>query len=724
MNVIVIGSDRLGPAKIVSGSLTSSHALAGETLAADTLTLVLDVGRDIVRGFVPKGETVPLRDKNGIEVFCYIQKKLDVSKYKAGDSLLYYANDILVGKYFLQSVRQISKTRYQLNAISSMGVLAGLKHYGGMYTETLASVILEDILQGFDYSIDEDVGKATVSGYLPIATKRDNLQQVLFATGGAVFTSPSGGILIDTMSGVSSGDFGMARCYAGGAVETGEIVDGVELTEHNYFASPEVQTLYEDGVDGEITLEFGEPYHDLVCSGGTITESGANYCKVRASGTVTLTGKKYTHITRAVTAGAVSNGINTIKSITDAYLANPQIAQTLAKRVFDMLGHNVCIKQDVLLGTERAGDVVTVVDPYTDEVKSATVSELDVAMSEVNKAAGTFLVGYIPGGVVSGYRHYVVLKGSGSWTVPNDVGENIRVIMVGAGGGGNGGSAGKNSVAGKDGSQDYRSVAEAGKGSEGGAGGTGGEGGKIYELTKPVTKGQIFSYSCGMGGAGGTGGKSSSIEANQTEPTEGGQGTETVFDTHSSASGKQYPYGYYEPKTGLLLASLGTDGKKGAKGGDGGAYPNTSSEIVFGADGEALGTYVGGKGASGEYSDFHESAVNDTLSCRVGGGGGGGAAEGANGDNGSLGTIDSSGSVVLGGKGGNGAKGGKGADGASYGSGGSGGNGGGGGGGGGAAFRRSFGEYSTGVAYAGRQGIGGSGGNAGKGGDGAVIIYY
>ena len=739
MNVFFINDDRITDENIQSGSLTTSHALTGETLEADHLTVTMYAGRNRLLGFIPKGKSTALRTKSLKIFYCWFQQNLqeffpegeelplheandeifvclfeggalDFSQYHIGDPIRYYADDLFVGRFYLQQITRINKFFYQMDAQSAIGMLENMKHYGGMYEEVPAEELLDDLLSGFPRTIDPQIAAATVTGYLPIASKRENLQQVLFAIGGAIFPDENGGIFIRVMSDTPTGEFPTSRCYVGGSVEEGEIVDGVEVTEHNFFTSEESVVLYEDGVNGEIILEFSEPYHDFVCDGGTITDYGANFCKISASAFVTLTGKKYTHITRTVIAGEANTGENHISTISDAYLANPQIAQTLANRVFAMLKQNRTIREDVLFGEERAGDLVNVINPYAGGAEQAVIKGMDIAISGINKASGEFLVGYVPEGVVSGYQNYTLLTGVGRWVVPNSAGDTIRAILIGAGTGGEAGGAGEDGGSGEEGSRDFRSVADIGEGGLGGAGGAGGTGGKIYEVTLLVKPGDPFTYSCGTGGLGGS-----------SNGAEGGVGSATIFGSLTSEAGRFFPYGYEEKKTGNVYGRNGENGEAGADGGRGGYYPDTASRVLFGQDGKDFPPYIGGEGASGEYSNYVE--LDDTLSCRYGGGGGGGAAKGSNGYDGGKGEIGED--FVKGGKGGNGAPG---ADGDSsavtYGSGGNGGNGGGGGGGGGEAFRRSFGEYSSGIAYSGDPGTGGPGGKGAKGGDGAIIIYF
>ena len=67
-----------------------------------------------------------------------------------------------------------------------------------------AAQVFSSILSGIPYAIDPDVAGSTVTGYLPIALRRDNLQQLLAATGSTVHVDNTGAVQITSMSPVSS----------------------------------------------------------------------------------------------------------------------------------------------------------------------------------------------------------------------------------------------------------------------------------------------------------------------------------------------------------------------------------------------------------------------------------------------------------------------------------------------------------------------------------------
>lgn len=689
MNRLIINDTVVSGKDIEAGSNFTSHAMVGETLSADQLSF--DVNTSDVP-FYPADQDYPLITSDHHIYFS--KNDIDVSAFEDGDKILYYDNNALAGKYFFESLNQQGMKRYKITAVSIIGRLLDSRHYGGVYVGVPAADIFADILRGTNYVLEPEVASATVTGYLPISIRRDNLQQLLFATGSTVRVDDAGTIYISAMSSVLSGSFTADRVYVGGIVRIEKPVAGVKLTEHNYFTAGNVVTLFSDGVDGEEFIEFGEPYHSLEIEGGTIVESGANYAKIRATGTVTLTGKPYTHVTRIVTAGNVNGGsTENVKTVSGCYLANPQIAQALADRVYEFLKCNKTITQDVLTGTEKAGDVVSVINPYTMEMETATIKRYDITMSAVNKANAEFLVGFVPSGVLSGFTNHVVLTGSGTWTVPAGV-DKIRIILIGAGGGGSGGKRG---TAGEDSTEE----GESGAGGVGGEAGKAGVGGRVFEISLDVTPGQTFNYVCGLGGIGGEG------QTDEVAQSEGTAGTPTTFGGYSSDYGRQYPYGYFEAKTGITYAASGLEGYKGGNGGDGNdQWEDENENRMKGENGESVAEFSGGSGARAR-------DVGNRNGHTYYGGGGGGAAYGANGEDADNYSV-----------GGDGATGVHGSNATNYGQGGGAGHGGGGGGGGGRIYRWNIDYSNENYNIATQGGSPGNGTDGGDGADGVIIAYY
>lgn len=621
----------------------------------------------------------------------------------------YFHDDRLIGKFYLHNVTRVGRELYEVSCVSGIGLLDTPLHYGGLYTGQLLREVLADVIGGiFPYTTTTRAGTARVYGWLPVATRRENLRQLLFATGVSVKKDAAGDTVFDLLEVLAPQTISDDRLSRSGAVEYRAAVSGVVVLEHGYLkaASNETTTLYDDAVTEQTLVSpqgvtrigalvtFDAPVYDLAVSGGRILESGVNYAVLAPSGKATLTGKKYTHTTREVRATRANDGgAQNIAKVEQVTLINLTNSEAVANRVFDFYSGSHTVSVDMVIGAERPGEPVTFNDPYDERVTGLLMSQ-DINISNLLLAHSQMLTNYVPehGDM---YNNVVVLTGSGTWTPPTGT-KKIHVVVIGSGGGGAGGhdgEAGERTRLVKSASEITAGGTYSdgpGKGGAGGEGGVGGAGGKIYRSTIQLSGNEKFAYQCAAGGLGGV------------VASAGGTGGDSTFGSLSSSQGAPFDDGYMDILTGKVYAAAGKLGAKGGDGGDGGERKQRGNA------GESVGDYLGGAGSGG-------ATISGGGSGDISGGGGGGAAMGnVGGDGGSFGYGGDGGNAII-----------------StavpvYGVGGTGGPGGGGGGGAGLIWRKASAyEAETGGLF-----IRADGGEAGKGapgypgGDGCVLVYY
>jgi hypothetical protein len=118
-----------------------------------------------------------------------------------GDPVEYSRDGALSGRFYLTGLTRVGKTRWRIDAVSAVGLLDNVKHYGGVYDGQDAAVsgveaVLADVIGGvFPYAVT-GFSDVRLYGYLPIATRRENLRQVLFAVGGNITKDASGDVVI------------------------------------------------------------------------------------------------------------------------------------------------------------------------------------------------------------------------------------------------------------------------------------------------------------------------------------------------------------------------------------------------------------------------------------------------------------------------------------------------------------------------------------------------
>jgi hypothetical protein len=628
-----------------------------------------------------------------------------ILSFQRNTPIKYYNGGALIGIFYVQSIKRASATSYKIKADSAISLLNDRQHYGGIYAGDTLQAILSDVISDVPYVIKSNLQGVKLYGWLPIATQKDNLAQVLFAVGATIKSDLDGILHIEGLWDGVSGSSSKDEMYEGPNVDYASLVTGVSVTEHQYFTGGESVTLFEGTTTAGDIITFSDPMYNLEATGFTILESNANYAKVSA-GSGTLTGNKYIHNTREVTASVSSSSSQNVKTVKDATLVSLVNSRAVAER---LANYYKCIQEinaDVVYGGEKPGDILSTWHPYDKKNVPSCVKSVDITVSNTLKATETSLVGYIPQQIEQTeiLENRIILTGSGSLIVPDGV-NSLRVVVIGSGNGGQAGSDGTN------GARTYLVLTSAevnagGSWSEaagapgiGGSGGQGGKGGRILQAVLEVAPGEVIQYSAAPGGSGGS--------ENGSAGTAGG---DTTFGNLTSANGSVNDSGYTDPITGITYAAKGKDGLDGGDGGKGGTA--ALNNFTEGGDGEAVGSYPGGYGGSGGYTN----SSTGWMYMRYGGGGGGGAADGTNGGGGN---------GTYGRDGGHGASPPSASNADTYGSGGDGGAGGGGGGSAGSVFFKSDGGTgSTGFWGTLSGGAAGTGAAGGAGADGCIIVYY
>lgn len=667
-----------------------------------------------------------------------------IRNFKKNDKIEYFRSGSRVGVYYLQSVTRVGPKLYTLSALSAVGLLIVRPHRGGIYTGQTVAEVVAEICGDIPVLIETVYRGIKLYGWLPIASARDSLVQVLFAIGAWLHTDENGTLRVQKLWD------GTASIIDFNSVDSRNIhvkhldpVSAVAVTEHQYIAGTEDATLFEGTAQQGDVIEFDEPAHTLTAEGFTILESGANYA-ILSAGTGKLTGKSYIHnrrvVTRTVTEGVAEN----IEPITDATLVSLVNSSAVAQR---MAAYYACREQltvDVNPAAEHAGHVVSLWNEWDKQQTLACIASRETTISGLLKSRTSALVGYLPPQpeITEYYDERVLLTGSGEWTVPEGITE-IRAVLIGGGESGEDGKPGGSSIITSRTMEPYTNPASASfQGSAAGVGGTGGKGGfggKVLDQTIDVSALKKIGYTCGKSIANGA------------------AASETVFGNLSSADGAAALLGFVDPVTQEVFAKKGEDGEDGAKGGSGTANGLSTSKAVGGVGVTAKSDSVSakGKGYSVNTSTVRfEYLCNATVSNQGAAGGGaggkgGGGLDGSRGGNarqrsspigncgqGSNPALPQFYANVYHATGGRGGNGGTGKNAEAYGSGGGGGGGGGGAGATGAASINANASVTsvdgntwtpTFARLSNTEGAWANGGSAGAGGagkPGCIIIYY
>lgn len=560
-NLITISTDSYTDAEIISANAFFVQSMAGSELQYDTLDATLDMSAYLPLVLAPT-DADALADSDGSLLSVYPWTRFlvhDPSAYAFGTAVLAYHDNKLLGKFYMQSCNRISKFLWSITAISPIGLLDRSMHYGGVYSsgETMETVLAGVIGNTIPYTLNPALANQRVRGWLPVASRRENLHQLLFAIGACVRKDENGDIYItylEQLSASSVAEIPDSRIYTGGSVEYPDKATSVVVYEHAFIqtSTDETATLYEGDITGtEMTspagaaltgglIVFDEPHYALSVTGSTILESGQNYAILSAGTGIILTGKPYTHTMRQVTRGAAGSGdAENLVTIEDATLVTLLNSDAVADRLYSYYHAANQVTMDIVVEDEKAGDGVSFSDPFDDDA-AGYISEMSIDMSGILKAASHVVTGYTPT-TGNKYNDVDVLTGSATWTVPADV-TSVRVVLIGGGYAGGAGGSGSSGTRGTR--NNY------GRGGEGGAAGAAGAGGKILTIDLEVTPGDTLTFSIGAAGAA-------------TSVTYRGV-------TYSSANGQSSSSGYTDLINAKLFAMPGNPGYAGGKGNPGG----------------------------------------------------------------------------------------------------------------------------------------------------------
>ena len=599
-----------------------------------------------------------------------------MESYTYGAPVTWTHRGKLVLRQYLESIRRTGEYKYLLSCVSGIGLLAKSRHYGGLYENVLFSDVLADIIGGaLPYTVDAQIAAIKIYGVLPVDNRRNNLKRLLTATGAVLQTNPDGSVRFaapDTASPVEIKD---GDIFMGGSVDHPAPYQAVKITEHAFAKTPnDILTTLLDGeavgmniitpagtsVTGAL-VTFSDPMHDLAVTGTTILESGVNYAVLAPSMACTLTGYKYSHTTRIVTAGSMTASEQATKRLDDNTLVSLFNVDTVAQRWLDYYSAQKAVTMSVVWRGEQPAGAVVFADPY-DERAVGLIESQDVRLSAKLAADTTVQVGKIPSISGNTYEHVMVVTQSGQVTIPAEAKDKAQLVLISGGHGGSSGYAGgllsgktQNNSDGYDyisRTKTYIPPAPA----PGGKAGTPGGGARILRVTlNGVIGGQtVLNVVIGAGGAGGL------FADGENAP--GQSGGDTTVDSYTTAGAQATSTGYYDPINGVLY---GAPGGEGIPGGAGGGYDESSEGNAIPAESvTGFGqTFFGGSsvGTSEEvFADKNTASNHGYVSARANGSYGGGAAYGNNGSPGTIdGAIAGAGNLSVYAKG---APGGKGAD--------------------------------------------------------------
>lgn len=299
-------------------------------------------------------------------------------------------NGKLRASHYITSSTRKAKSNYTIECQSSIGLLTD-DFLGGMYSLKPLRELVAEILKDWEFEIDPYFTDATVTGYLPVCSQREALQQVSFAVGALISTQDSTKIRLVPVETRVSARFNESEILLGGKVKTAPRYARVEVDSHTYTKTTTVETLMEEEeVNGEdVLITFTTPHYDYEITGGEITASDVNWVRITAHGPVTLNAKTYLHSVRKITKRnpeATAKERGNYIAVTECTLIHSGNGQEAVERLYTAKQRRQTVNQDVVVKGQKAGQVASSITPWG-TVTRGYISSMESTMTQTGHTA-------------------------------------------------------------------------------------------------------------------------------------------------------------------------------------------------------------------------------------------------------------------------------------------------------------------------------------------------
>lgn len=301
-----------------------------------------------------------------------------------------YQDEKLIASHYIQECTREGEKKCIFKCNSVIAVLDDT-FLGGMYDEEpLFLLLLLDVLKDIPFSLDPSLTGVLVSGYLPVCTRREALQQIAFAVGAVITTQGDGKICINAIADPASdkpeSGFNKDAILAGANLTQTKQPAMIQVTSHRYTKSEETETLLESAnLVADTVLVFSEPHWGYELEGdltGIGMEEHDNWVRITVGypGTITLTGKKYAHITEkyslASADASLSVGSDTVKVENATLITSANVKRVLARlKAYHSLTNS--LKGTVVVRRQKAGELVEVANPYDSDITVGYITSME-----------------------------------------------------------------------------------------------------------------------------------------------------------------------------------------------------------------------------------------------------------------------------------------------------------------------------------------------------------
>ncbi len=245
----------------------------------------------------------------------------------------------LIGVYYIDGSSRKAQRIYDIDCNDAIGVLSEMQFSGAAYLEGIsAKELLETLAAPFSVEYAPGVEDTTLKGVLTDQTRREAIQQVIFAWGVCLATDGGSSLRVFNQP-TEPKVIPKNRTFLGTSVETSAIVTKVNVIAHTYTAN---------------------------------SDGGFKIGDVAYKDTETV----YSVSNPDVTATDREN----IKEIANATLISTDIGQVTAQRVYDFYSKRDTNSAQIVYEGEKLGDCVSIYTPWGTLV-SGNIRKMQIKLS-------------------------------------------------------------------------------------------------------------------------------------------------------------------------------------------------------------------------------------------------------------------------------------------------------------------------------------------------------
>lgn len=284
-------------------------------LANEIIEITVSEGLDEKQQTLPSNEAI-IKLNNIDNTFNKYNPNGMLQFLQEGQRLTIYAQSILstkretvlLGNFYLKSWGSSSEYTTELKANDLIMKLTENYYYSPFYTDAKVKTIIDDLFAMYgseiQYIVDNNVKDVTLTGYIPIVSVREALQQICFACGAVAKVNRYGQIVIKRLTNDQAVDTIDYSKKAFAMDKEADRYSSVTITQYDYSVATNATELFRGSVTGNQILVFSKPATNISVSGTYTSYTAYANCVAitGASGEIVVTGKEYQTYEKKYTA--------------------------------------------------------------------------------------------------------------------------------------------------------------------------------------------------------------------------------------------------------------------------------------------------------------------------------------------------------------------------------------------------------------------------------------